>query len=86
MTQQPSHADLQSDIATLLERVEANGRQAHDGFLAVNTRLKAIEDRVLALDRLRDKVMGALAVAGLFIGVIWWMIQDRIEAVLGIGK
>lgn len=75
MTQQPSHADLQSDIAVILERVEA-----------VHTRLAAIEHRVLALDRLRDKAMGAMAVAGMFVAVIWWMIQDRIQELLGIAK
>lgn len=80
---QPSHADLQSDIATLLERVEANGKQAHDGFAAVNTRLAAIEARVMAYDILKARLIGMATVSAATLAAAWYWFADKIEAALG---
>lgn len=43
-----------------------------------------LEDRVLAYDRMRDKVIGALAAGGLFIGALWWMTKDALGKLFGV--
>ena len=80
---QPSHADLQSDILVLLERVEANGRQAREGFAAVDKRLSAIEQRVMAYDLLKARLVGVLSAATLAIAAAWYWLGDKIENALG---
>ena len=90
MTQQPSHADLATDLATLLERVTANGRQAHDGFEAVNARLTIIEAEVLKTALYKARVGAIIKVSTGFItalfAALWWAFHAKIETVLGIGK
>ena len=87
---QPSHADLQSDIRVLLERVEANGNQAKHGFETVNARLTAIEAEVLKTSLLKARVGAVLRVSSAFIAALaaalWWAFHARIEAILGVGK
>lgn len=43
-----------------------------------------IEDRVLAYDRLRDRVLGGIAAAGVGLAALWWALHSKIETLLGI--
>ena len=80
---QPSHADLQSDILVLLERVEANGRASREGFAAMDKRLSAIEAKVMAYDLLKARMIGVISTGGLAIAAAWYWLHDKIEAALG---
>jgi hypothetical protein len=80
---QPSHADLQSDILVLLERVEANGRASREGFAAMDKRLSAIEAKVMAYDLLKARMIGIFSTSVVAIGAAWYWLGDRIESALG---
>lgn len=43
-----------------------------------------IEDKVLAYDRTRDRIIGALAAAGVMLAAIWWLVKARISALFGV--
>lgn len=80
---QPSHADLQSDILVLLERVEANGRASRESFASVDKRLSAIEARIMAYDLLKARVVGIISAGTLAIAAAWYWLHDKIETALG---
>lgn len=87
---QPSHADLLSGLAVIQERVEANGRQAHEGFEAVNARLTIIEAEVLKTALYKARMGAMIKVSATFVtalfAALWWAFHAKIETVLGIGK
>ena len=50
----------------------------------IRERLTKIEDRVLAYDRMRDRIMGAVSAAVVLSAAMWWLIRAKIAAVFGV--
>jgi hypothetical protein len=80
---QPSHRDIHALLQELLERV---GEVNEDGTTGTGLtgRIMRTEAKVLAYDRLKAQATAALATAGVFLGVIWWMIKDKVSGLFGV--
>lgn len=48
-------------------------------------RVKNMESRVMAYDRLKDRVIGAIMGGGLLIAAVWWLIKDKLASLFRMG-
>jgi hypothetical protein len=48
-------------------------------------RVKGIEAKVLAYDKMKDRIIGAIMAGGALIVAIWWLIKGRLENFFGVG-
>jgi len=96
--QQPSHADIVAHVRDLDRAFEAHkvdaaefwgeARQAnHDvakTLSVIGTQVERIEEKVLAYDRLRDKILGAITATAVLLGALWWTTKDALAKVFGV--
>lgn len=59
-----------ADLLAILERIEE--------------RLGTIEGKVMAYDRLKERVIGALMAGTVLIGIVWWLTKAKLAAVFGV--
>jgi len=50
----------------------------------IEEKVGRVEGKVLQYDRLRDKIIVALSVSSVFLGIIWWMTKDAWAKVFGV--
>jgi len=95
----PSHHDIFSAIDGLRHDLNAkfdslSDRIGHeqtlpDGKLigtGLTGRLIRTEAKVLAYDRLKERIYGGLAVATALIAVIWWLTKQKLADIFGVGS
>jgi hypothetical protein len=86
----PSHADIFRLLQDLGEKVDELahivGKPSDDGATGTGLtgRIMRTEAKVLAYDRLKGNAMTAMATAGVFLAIIWWLIKDRIAGLFGV--
>lgn len=77
----PSHAD----IYRLLGEIKAAlGEENEDGSggTGLTGRLMRVEARVLEYDRWRDRIIGGLSALTILLGVLWWLLKERLAELL----
>lgn len=69
----PTHGDIYEKLGEILSKLEAHDAQ-----------LSRIETKVLAYDRLKERVIGALMAGSVLIAALWWLTKDRLATVFGV--
>jgi len=73
MTTQPSHGDLMEKLGELFEK-----------FDALDEKVSRIEAKVMAYDRLKERIIGGLMAGSVFIAALWWLTKSKLAAVFGV--
>mgnify|MGYP000019260183 FL=1 len=98
--QQPTHREIITRVDGLANLLAQHERESHDYRAEVRDAFKQvagsirdlaetverIEDKVLAYDRMRDRIMGSVAAGGVLIGAIWWLVKDKIAHFFGVAS
>lgn len=69
----PTHNDIYERLGEIISKLEL-----HDG------QLSRIEAKVLAYDRLKERVIGAFMALSVALAAFWWLTKDRWGAFFGV--
>jgi hypothetical protein len=87
--QSDRHSSRNRDMildATLGEIRDRLGKESDDGKsgTGLTGRVIRTEYRVLAYDRLKDRVIGGAMALTMAVAIIWWLTKDKLATVFGV--
>lgn len=95
MTTTPNHRDiltaleaLKGDLKELSDRIgcEVIGPDGRIGGTGLTGRVIRTEARVLAYDRLKERVIGGLLTGSALMAVLWWIVRQKVASVFGVAS
>lgn len=95
---QPSHREIITRVEGLADLLAQHTQESHDYRAEVRDAMsrvagsirelaetvERIEDKVLAYDRMRDRIVGAIAAGTMFLGALWWLVKDKLAHLFGV--
>jgi len=98
--QQPSHREIITRVEGLADLLAQHTQESHDyraevrdamsriagSIREVAENVERIEDKVLAYDRMRDRIFGAVGAAAVLIAAIWWLVKDKLATFFGVSS
>lgn len=93
VTATPSHRDifqaideLRLELGNLSDRIGHEEIQADGSVVGTGLTGRVIrtEAKVLAYDRLKERIIGGLATATVLLAVVWWLVKAKIAGLFGV--
>lgn len=85
-SQQIEHLEVRMDkcevaIQTVHDTVTRNGAMTADALelqREMRADIAAIRDKLMAMDLLRARIVGAFAAGSVALAALWWLVRDRV--------
>lgn len=77
--------DFRDEMRLLISSVVTGQNTMNGHITTIDGRVKNIEAKILMYDKLRDRIVGGIAAGTVSVAAIWFLIQDKIKLIFGIG-
>lgn len=69
----PTHGDIYERLGEILAKLET-----------LESEVGSIKAKVMAYDRLKERIIGALMAGSVLVAALWWLTKAKVAAVFGV--